>query len=309
VSVSVIVAAAAVGCGAAVFAVVWAFAPGRAPGILLQRFSESLAIDTAQFDPDDPDMHRPLAERVIQPLLRAAGRFALRLTPGGQIVQVRTRIVQAGLSIRPETLLTLQILAVPFGLAIGILLVNAVGFDPPLNAVIPVALLALGYVTPSVLLQRLTRKRADAVRVALPNVIDLLTISMEAGLAFETAMLRVAETEPSALGQEFQKVLNETRLGKPRGEALMGMAERNSVPELTAFVRAVTQAEPLGVSVANVLRIQSEELRRLRRQRAEQAGHRAPVLMLLPMLGCIFPTVFIMLLGPAIISVMHSFSR
>jgi len=139
-------------------------------------------------------------------------------------------------------------------------------------------------------------------------VLDLLTISMEAGLSFDASMQRVALSDTSLLADEFKKALNEIRLGKPRADALTSMADRNDVTELTAFVRAVVQAEPLGVSVANVLRIHSEDLRRLRRQRAEQAGHRAPVLMLLPMLGCIFPCVFVMLLGPAVLSVIHSFS-
>ena len=108
---------------------------------------------------------------------------------------------------------------------------------------------------------------------------------------------------PGILNSEFAKTLKEVNLGRPRGEALMAMAERNGVDEMTAFIRSVVQAEPLGVSIAQVLEIQADEQRRLRRQRAEEAGHRAPVLMLLPMMGCIFPCIFIMLLGPAILKV------
>ncbi len=115
--------------------------------------------------------------------------------------------------------------------------------------------------------------------------------------------MRIGEADQSVLALEFQKLLNEVRLGRPRGEAMMAMAERNDVDELTEFCRAVVQAEPLGVSVVNVLRIQSEEMRRKRKQRAEEAGHRAPVLMLLPMMGCIFPCIFVILLGPALIEI------
>jgi tight adherence protein C len=303
-----ILVAATIGSAVAVFAVVWAVVPARAPGILMQRFSESLAVDTSKIDIDDPELHRPLSERVFRPFLRALGRLAVRFTPGNQIVQVRQRLAQAGWTMRPETLITLQLAGVPIGLCVGIGLVNLAGFDTPLNVGVPLAMGGLGYLAAPSMLKTSMKRRANLVRLGLPNVLDLLTISMEAGLSFDAAMQRVALSDTSLLAGEFKKTLNEIRLGKPRADALTAMADRNNVTELTAFVRAVVQAEPLGVSVANVLRIHSEDLRRLRRQRAEQAGHRAPVLMLLPMLGCIFPCVFVMLLGPAVLSVIHSFS-
>jgi tight adherence protein C len=303
-----ILIAATAGCAVAVFAVVWVVVPARAPGILMQRFSESLAVDASKIDVDDPELHRPLSERVVQPFLRAMGRLAMRFTPGNQVVQVRRRLAQAGWTMRPETLITLQFAGVPIGLGVGIGLVNLAGFDTPLNVGVPLAMGGLGYMAAPSLLKSSIKRRANLVRIGLPNVLDLLTISMEAGLSFDASMQRVALSDTSLLADEFKKSLNEIRLGKHRGDALTAMADRNNVMELTAFVRAVVQAEPLGVSVANVLRIHSEDLRRLRRQRAEQAGHRAPVLMLLPMLGCIFPCVFVMLLGPAVLSVIHSFS-
>jgi tight adherence protein C len=308
VSLTMILVAATAGSAVAVFAVVWAVVPARAPGILMQRFSESLAVDASKIDVDDPELHRPLSERVFRPFLRALGRLAVRFTPGNQIVQVRQRLAQAGWTMRPETLITLQFGGVPIGLGVGIGLVNLAGFDTPLNVGMPLAMGVLGYMAGPSLLKTSIKRRANLVRIGLPNVLDLLTISMEAGLSFDASMQRVALSDTSLLADEFKKSLNEIRLGKPRADALTAMADRNHVTELTGFVRAVVQAEPLGVSVANVLRIHSEDLRRLRRQRAEQAGHRAPVLMLLPMLGCIFPCVFVMLLGPAVLSVIHSFS-
>jgi tight adherence protein C len=161
----------------------------------------------------------------------------------------------------------------------------------------------LGYMYPTSALTGKIKKRTREIRSAPPGTLDLLTISMEAGLSLDMAIMKVSESDDSILGVEFQKVLNEVRLGRPRSDALVGMSERNAVEELSAFVRAVVQAEPLGISITNVLRIQSEELRRLRKQRAEQAGHRAPVLMLLPMMGCIFPCIFVCLLGPAILTI------
>jgi tight adherence protein C len=307
-SLTVALVAAILGGAVAAFAVVWVVVPGRTPGVLLQRFSEALIVDP-DFSIDDPDLRRPIAERVVRPLLRVIARFGAKLTPGGQLLQVRARLIQAGVALRPETLLTLQLLGVPAGAAIGVGLVDLAGLDAPLSAIVPIGLAAIGYQIAPGIVKNMIKRRTRLLRTALPNVLDLLTISMEAGLTFEAALMRVSLSEPSLLAHEFNKVLNEIRLGKPRGEALTSMAVRNDSPELTSFVRAVVQAEPLGVSVGHVLRIQSEELRRLRRQRAEQAGHRAPVLMLLPMLGCIFPCVFIMLLGPAVITVMHSFSH
>jgi tight adherence protein C len=156
---------------------------------------------------------------------------------------------------------------------------------------------------PTLSLERKAKRRQKEILLALSGVLDLLTVCMEAGLSLDMAMMRIGDADQSVLALEFQKLLNEVRLGRPRGEALMAMAERNEVDELTEFCRAVVQAEPLGVSVVNVLRIQSEEMRRKRKQRAEEAGHRAPVLMLLPMMGCIFPCIFVVLLGPAIIEI------
>ena len=188
----------------------------------------------------------------------------------------------------------------------GFAVVTLLNLGYPINFGAPLMLAVIGYMLPVSSLKRKGNRRAQEIRRALPGVLDLLTISMEAGLSFDAAIMRVAETESGVVAQEFQKVLNEFRLGRPRMECLTAMAERNNVEEMTAFINAVVQAEPLGVPLANVLRIQSEELRRLRRQRAEQAGQRAPVLMLLPMLGFIFPCVFIMLVGPAVIEVLDT---
>jgi tight adherence protein C len=157
----------------------------------------------------------------------------------------------------------------------------------------------LMYLYPTESLKSKAKKRQKVIRLALPGALDLLTVCMEAGLSLDMAIMRVSESDDSVLSGEFQKVINEVRLGRPRSEALLGMADRNDVEELTGFIRSVVQSEPLGVSIANVLRIQSEDLRRMRKQRAEQAGHRAPILMLFPMMCCIFPCIFLMLLGPA----------
>jgi tight adherence protein C len=297
------------GVAAGAFLLVWALVPARAPGVLEQRLGDAVLMDasSAAIDAERAaDLARPFWDRVAGPLLTGLGRRVLRWTPQAQIDTLNKHLLEAGSSSRPEVILALRIVGVPAGAGIGLALVTLAGLAFPLNVGLPALLAVIGYMLPVSLLKRKTKRRSREIRFALPGVLDLLTVSMEAGLSFDSAIMRVAETESGVLGVEFQKLLNEIRLGRQRMDALTAMAERNNVEEMSAFVNAVVQAEPLGVPMARVLRIQSEELRRLRRQRAEQAGHRAPVLMLLPMLGCIFPCIFVMLLGPAVITVTQS---
>ena len=143
--------------------------------------------------------------------------------------------------------------------------------------------------------------RQKEIRLALPNALDLLTISVEAGLGFDAALVRVTEKYKNALSEEFTQVLNEVRLGRPRLEALDDMGRRVGVEELHSFIQALIQSEQLGVGIAKVLRIQSEEMRRKRRQRAEEQAAQASLKMLFPMILFIFPTIFIVLMGPAVL--------
>ena len=287
------------------YLVVWALLAPRAASLLEQRVSGGgeAPVLPLEVDPDEAALQRPFLDRTLDPILLRLGSAVLRRTPQGRIDQLRKRVIQAGSSQRPEAILAFEVIAAPAGFVLGIAAVRLLHLGSPLDVGAPVLFAVLGYMLPSSSLKQKAKKRAKEIRRSLPGVLDILTISMEAGLSLDAAIMRVAETESGILATEFHKVFNEIRLGRPRMEALAGLAERTALEELTAFVQAVVQAEPLGVGVANVLRIQSEEMRRLRRQRAEQAGHRAPVLMLLPMLGCIFPCVFMMLLGPAIIEV------
>src|SRR6266550_2644102 len=160
-----------------------------------------------------------------------------------------------------------------------------------------------------VVVQNKIKGRQKELRLALPNALDLLTISVEAGLGFDAAIGRLTEKFKNALSDEFAQVLNEIRLGRPRLEALDDMGRRSGVEELHTFIQALIQSEQLGVGIAKVLRIQSEEMRRRRRQRAEEQAAQAPLKMLFPMIGCIFPTLFIVLMGPAVIIIIHTFQH
>jgi len=161
-----------------------------------------------------------------------------------------------------------------------------------------------GYFFPDLWLRQKVKARQKEIRLALPNALDLLTISVEAGLGFDAALVRVTEKYKNALAEEFTQVLNEVRLGRPRLEALDDMGRRVGVEELHSFIQALIQSEQLGVGIAKVLRIQSEEMRRKRRQRAEEQAAQASLKMLFPMIGCIFPTIFIVLMGPAVLIVL-----
>jgi tight adherence protein C len=296
---------AALGVGVATMMLVIALMPQSDGATALERRLGQIApVDFSPLlDPVAVNLERPIGERIVGPLIQGMGRFLAGRTKTAQLEALRLKLIQAGSRQRPETLLAMRVIFFPVGILIGIGLVNLLSLTPPVAILAPIGLGFLGYMYPTSALTGKIKKRTREIRSALPGTLDLLTISMEAGLSLDMAIMKVSDSDETILGAEFQKVLNEVRLGRPRSDALVGMGERNDVEELSAFVRAVVQAEPLGISITNVLRIQSEELRRLRKQRAENAGHRAPVLMLLPMMGCIFPCIFICLLGPAILQI------
>jgi len=255
------------------------------------------------------EMTLPFFDRVFRPVLERWGR-RLASTSGQQ----RTQALQEKLNLagRPWGLtvggfLVLRIISVIFCGFIFLALAAVARMQMPLFLAGPLFGLLIGYLLPENLLSRRIRKRQKEILLALPSALDLLTISVEAGLGFDASLGRVCEKYRNALSAEFNQVLNEIRLGRPRLEALDDMGTRNKVEELNSFIQAVIQSEQLGVGIANVLRIQSEEIRRRRRQRAEETGQKAPLKMLFPMVCCIFPTLFVVLLGPAAINLMTEF--
>jgi len=165
---------------------------------------------------------------------------------------------------------------------------------------------ALGFFLPILWLRSKTRARQTEIIKSLPDALDLLTITVEAGMGFDGALQKVAEKWDNELAKGFSKVVQEMRLGIPRREALRNMDRTMGVPDVTTFVAAIIQAETLGVSIAKILRIQSEQMRVRRRQRAEEQANKAPIKMLFPMVFLIFPALFIILLGPAVLIIMET---
>ena len=261
---------------------------------------------------DEIELSLPFSERFIKPALERIGSLLTsRMAKNRQLV-VQNKINLAG---RPYALSVngFEVLKVIAGIVMALVALGLSGIMGANSLPIKGGALALGFVLgrflPDLWLSNLIKGRQKELRLALPNALDLLTISVEAGLGFDAAIGRLTEKFKNALSDEFAQVLNEIRLGRPRLEALDEMGRRSGVEELHTFIQAIIQSEQFGVGIANVLRIQSEEIRRRRRQRAEEQAEKAPIKMLIPMIGCIFPTLFIVLMGPAVILIMHTFTH
>jgi tight adherence protein C len=258
---------------------------------------------------EEIELSLPFKDRVLIPILRRVADITTRFTPEKQLAQTRHQIELAGMSgtLEPTTFFAMRI-AATIGLGVGAFLVFFV-LSPDRN---PNALLytiggaALGYFFPVLWLRSKISKRQDSILKALPDALDLLTICVEAGLGFDQAMGKVYEKWDNELSIAFGRVLREIQLGKLRREALRDMAERSEVPDVTSFIAAVIQADQLGVSMTKILRVQSDQMRVKRRQRAQEKAHQAPVKMMIPMVLLIFPSLWIVLLGPAVIFLLGS---
>jgi tight adherence protein C len=256
------------------------------------------------------ELSQPFMERIVYPLARAFGSLAIRFTPQNALQSTSKKLELAGApaQLDPTMFLAAQGLsAIVFGVIV-LLLFSRKGSDWPMGRklLVIVASFVIGFFIPQIFLGSAITRRQKNVRRALPDALDLLTICVEAGLGFDAAMSKVSEKWTSELSLAFARVIQEIQLGKLRREALRDMAERVGIPELTSFVAAVIQSELLGVSMAKVLRIQSDQMRIKRRQHAEEEAHKAPIKMLIPMGLLIFPSLMIVLLTPAALKLMHS---
>jgi tight adherence protein C len=252
---------------------------------------------------EEIELSQPLSERVILPAARKFGEFATRFTPQNAIQDTARKLELAG---NPRGMEPTVFLAARFFAAGGIFLfliflftLGAKDWPVSRRILIIVGFSLLGFFLPNMLLQSRIERRQKEVRKAMPDALDLLTICVEAGLGFDGAMSKVNEKWDNELSLAFGRVLREIQLGKLRREALRDMADRVGIAEMTSFVAAIIQSEQLGVSMAKVLRIQSDQMRMKRRQAAEAEAHKAPVKMLFPMVLLIFPSLLIILLGPA----------
>lgn len=248
-------------------------------------------------------------DRVIIPMYKGLARFAVRFTPENQIENVRRQIELAGKSQTMEPVVFFgQRVALTLGMGIGafVLFFFFTKWGVVKGTAGTLGGAALGYYLPMLQLKGQIKRRQDGIVKSLPDALDLLTICVEAGLGFEQAMGKVYEKWDNDLAIAFGRVLQEIQLGKRRSEALRDMSSRMDVADVTSFVAALIQAEQLGVSIAKILRIQSDQMRVKRRQRAQEKAQQAPVKMMLPMVFLIFPSIWIVLLGPSVIILIDS---
>lgn len=261
---------------------------------------------------EDMELQLPFSQRVIAPIARAVLTTLGKYGPKQSADRLKHNLQQAGnpSGITPAIFVGIRtLLALVLG---GIftfvtfqsdsmalaqkLMYSAIGFG-------------LGYMLPVFWLGQQIRKRKHNLIKSLPDALDLLTVCVEAGLGFDLAIARVTEKWDDELSREFRRVNQDSRLGKPRREALKDMAERCSVDDITTFIAAIIQAEQLGVSIAKILRIQSDQMRIRRRQRAQEKAQQAPIKMLFPMVFLIFPALFVIILGPAVPKIMAAFGQ
>ncbi len=254
---------------------------------------------------EDIELSLSFRDRVLVPFLRRIADVTVRFTPEKQVEEMRRLIELAGMSgsMEPTTFLALRIVA-----TVGLALMSFLLFfvltanTAPTQAILyTVGAAALGYFFPLLWIRSKISKRQQNIVRALPDALDLLVICVDAGLGFDMAMGKVYDKWDNDLAIAFGRVLREIQLGKSRREAMRDMSERMDVPDVTSFTAAVIQADSLGVSMATILRVQSDQMRVKRRQRAQEKAHQAPVKMMIPMVLLIFPSIWIVLLGPSAI--------
>jgi tight adherence protein C len=275
--------------------------------------SKSLAIVQA-FSAAPPEMQRELEpsfeERVLGPLADKVHGIARKFTAEDHNERIRTKLEIAGNppGWTPDRVTSYKFLGFVVAFAIGLLLTRVFGAGLLVTLGVCVVAAIAGYMAPNMYLYQKGYDRTQSMQRALPDAIDLLTISVESGLGFDAALSQVARNTDGPLSEEFARVLQEMQIGMGRSAALRALGDRTHVAEVKNFVSAMVQADALGIPVAQVLRVQSREIRTKRRQRAEEKAQQVAIKILIPLIFCILPCLFIAVLGPAGISIYESFS-
>ena len=276
--------------------------PGRSRGV-----ARSLELVNYQATRTTVGKHELAArDRLLDPLLDTLRRMAERLSPGGTGDRIARSLDKAG---NPAAWTIERIMGVKgIGLVLGAMLALVLfGLDLQ-GIVIAVAMAAAGFFLPDLLVYNMGLKRQTEMRKGLADALDMLTVCVEAGQGFDAAILQVAKTVPGPIGGEFARVLSEIQIGKSRADAFAALGDRTTAPEVKTFVSALVQADRMGLPVAAVLREQTKEMRIARRERAEEQAQKVTVKILFPLLLCIFPALFIVIIGPGAIRIAEVFS-
>jgi tight adherence protein C len=269
------------------------------------------AIELTPTDVRRRELALPFMQRLGLPTLRWVGGVGRRFAPAGVVDRLSKELVYAGSPAGwdAERIFALKFLGTAV-LGIGGLVLLKIRSIGSVKAIIVAGLLAfVGYYLPEWILRSKSGARQKMIQRALPDSLDLLSITVEAGLGFDAAVARVARQSGGPLGEELHRVLQEMQIGKSRSDALRDLADRTTIPELKSFVLAMVQADVFGISIAKVLHVQAHEMRLKRRQRAEEQAQKVPVKIVFPLIFCIFPSLFVVLLGPAAISIYRAFQN
>jgi tight adherence protein C len=249
---------------------------------------------------------RPFKERVLAPAVNRLSRLTLRVSRNTSVHDVSVKLIAAGVPMSPSAFLATKGATAVGGGVLG-LVVGSAAKGPMAGIVFGALLLVGGFIAPEFALGAKARSRREQIRADLPDALDLLAVSVEAGLAFDGALTKITEHMAGPLSDEFALALGEVRIGESRSEALKKLAERTGAPEVAAFTRAIIQADQLGISLGRILRVQAADTRNRRQMAAEERAMKAPVKMLFPTVLFIFPTMFIVILGPAMLSLLDLF--
>ena len=256
------------------------------------------------------ELEKSFGERVLAPLQARAVRLGRRISGADTAERIRRKLDLAGnpAGWTVDRVLSGKVIGAVAGL-VGGLVFQLMLSSPAVKIVVVVGALVVGFFAPNLYLYQKAHERADRLQRDLPDAIDLLTISVESGLGFDAALQQVARNTEGPLAEELSRVMREMQIGQGRADALRAMGERTNVGDLRTFVGAMVQADAFGIPVAQVLRVQSAEMRVKRRQRAEEKAQQVPVKITIPLIFCILPTLFIAVMGPAVLSIMDSFNK
>jgi tight adherence protein C len=254
------------------------------------------------------DLEKPFAERVLEPFQARALAFGRRLSGADSAERIRHKLDLAG---NPrgwtvDRVVSAKVFIALAGLMFAVAASIILGLSLPTRVILVLAGLIIGFFSPNIFLYQQAYDRALRLQRELPDAIDLMTISVESGLGFDAAIQQVARNTEGPLAEEFSRMLREMQIGQGRADGLRGLAERTNVADLHTFVGAMVQADSFGIPIAQVLRVQSHEMRVKRRQRAEEKAQQVPVKMTVPLIFCILPCLFIAVMGPAVISIMSN---
>jgi tight adherence protein C len=253
--------------------------------------------------PTSIQAHEGFGERVLEPLKMNLAKGVLKANPRASVAAVSTRLMGAGLGrkISPTTFLAGKGIGAVGGFLAG-LFFGGIAAGGALGILAAIVAGVLGFIVPDVVVSLAARRRRDTIRAELPDALDLLAVSVEAGLAFDGAIAKLTEHMAGPLVDEFGLVLGEMRIGESRSNALQKMVQRVEAPEIASFVRAIIQADQLGISLGRILRVQATDTRNKRQAAAEEKAMKAPIKMLFPTALFIFPAMFIIILGPAFLN-------